>query len=134
MRVNFRQATALQLLIVIVLLALSTACGQVSKVPKEAKGAVCTGFNGTFYPREQEKEPTYYTVGDSEKFFFDHPGTIALNDLDLHKSYAVRVYEDGELVKSWNLRFDKLKVRMVTIWRSPGYWHLERTPSGKCKR
>lgn len=128
---NSRLATAPQFLVVIALLAASTACGQVSS---EAKGAVCTGFNGTFFPRAQEKEPTYYTVGDSEKFFFDHPGTIALNNLDLHKTYAVKVYEDGELVKSWNLCFDKLKVRMVTIWRSPGYWHMERTPSGKCKR
>jgi hypothetical protein len=129
-RVNFRPATAAQLLIVIIFPVLSTACGQVT----EAKGSVCTGFNGSFYPREQEKEPTYYTVGDSKRFFFDHPGTIALNNLDLHKTYAVRVFEDGELVKSWNLRFDKLKVRMVTIWRSPGYWHMERTPSGKCRQ
>lgn len=131
MRVNFRRTTAPQLLIVIVLLALSSACGQVSRA---AKGAVCTGFNGTFFPRSQEKEPTYYTVGDSDRFFFDRPGTIALNNLDLHKTYAVKVFEDGELVKSWNLRFDKLNVRIVTIWRSPGYWHMERTPSGKCRK
>jgi hypothetical protein len=131
MTIDPLQILAIRLLTSIVLLAVSTAYGQAAK---RSQGAVCTGFNGTFYPASQEKEPTYYTVGDSQRFFFDHPGTVALNNLDLHKTYVVRVYEDGELVKSWNLRFDKLRVHMVTIWRSPGYWHMERTPSGKCRR
>jgi hypothetical protein len=112
-----------------VLLGLATVCGQTSQ---EAKGGVCAGFNGSIFPEDQGKN-LYFTVGESEKLYFDPPGTIVLNNLDLHKTYVVRVFNRGEQIQSWRLRFDKLNVRMVTIWRSPGYWRMDPTPSGKCR-
>jgi len=125
-----QQILAVRLLTSIVLLAVSTAYGQAAR---EATGAVCAGFNGSILLEDTGKS-LYFTVGDSEKLFFDPPGTIVLNNLDLHKTYVVRVFDrGGEQIQSWKLRFDKLKVRMVTIWRSPGYWHMDRTPSGKCR-
>ena len=72
------------------------------------------------------------TVGDSEKIYFNHRDTVVLNNLDLHKTYVVRIFDGDKQAQSWNLRFDRLKVHMVTIWRSPGYWHMDPNPSGKC--
>ena len=127
---DHRRRAAVQLLTAIVFLALSAAYGQTSR---DAKGSVCAGFNGSIFLEDTGKN-LYFTVGDSEKLFFDPPGTIVLSDLDLNKTYVVRVFNhQGEQIQSWKLRFAKLNVRMVTIWRSKGYWHMDPTPSGKCK-
>ena len=72
------------------------------------------------------------TVGDSEKIYFKHRETVVLNNLDLHKTYIVHIFDGDKQTDAWKLRFDRLKVHMVTIWRSPGYWHMDPNPSGKC--
>jgi hypothetical protein len=112
-----------------VIIALPSLCGQ---APDAGKGAVCNGFYGPFVIQEHELSRVYFTVGDSGKLFFDHPETVVLNNLDLHKTYVVRVFYDKKPIESWKLRFDRLKVHMVTVWRSPGYWHMDPNPSGKC--
>lgn len=98
----------------------------------DTKGAVCSGFYGPFQIQTNEMKRVYFTVGDSPKLFFDKPETVVLDGLDLHKTYKVRVFYDDKPIESWKLRFDALKVHMVTVWRSPGYWHMDPNPSGHC--
>jgi hypothetical protein len=117
------------LVVLFAIIAVPPVCGQKAA---PGKAAVCSGFYGPFIIQDHEMQRVYFTVGDSEKLYFDHPETIVLNNLDLHKTYVVRVFYDQEQIHSWNLRFDRLKVRMVTVWRSPGYWHMDRNPSGHC--
>jgi len=124
-----RSANILLVIAIAVLIPSTGYC----QAPTAATGSVCIGPNLSFDPDNYRKGATYITVGESEKFSFDHAGIIALNNLDLHKSYVVRVFFDGQQIQSWNLRFDRLKTRMVTIWRSPGYWHMDPTRSGKCR-
>jgi len=100
--------------------------------PQEPTGSICTGIYIPVVMQEHELSRVYFTVDDSNKFYFGEPGKIALKDLDLHKTYAVRVFYDDKQIQKWNLRFDRMRANMVTIWRSAGYWHMDPTPSGKC--
>lgn len=57
-------------------------------------------------------------------------GPTYLGGLPVYK--IVRIFDGDKQTNAWKLRFDRLKVHMVTIWRSPGYWHMDPNPSGKC--
>jgi hypothetical protein len=97
------------------------------------KGSVCLGVYAPKIIQNDELKRVYVTVGNSGKIFFDQqPGTMVLSNLDLHKTYVVRVFYDSRQVDSWKLSFDRLGVNLVTIWRSAGYWHMDPSPSGKC--
>jgi hypothetical protein len=122
------QQTAVLLLALTALLACADAEGQKSTEPT---GSVCTGVFLVFISPENSRG-VHITVGDSEKFYFNHPNTVVLNNLDVHKTYVVRIFDGDRQTDSWKLRFDRLKANMVTIWRSPGYWHMDPNPSGKC--
>jgi len=114
-----------------VLLVLPHACGQKTAATTAATGSVCTGIFTAFTPSAENRR-VYMTVGDSEKIYFNHRETVVLDNLDLHKTYIVRIFDGNKQTDTWKLRFDRLKVHMVTIWRSPGYWHMDPNPSGKC--
>jgi hypothetical protein len=97
------------------------------------KGAVCLGIYAPKMIQDHELQRVYLTVGESDKIFFDQqPGTIVADNLDLHKTYVVRVFYDSKQVNSWKLRFDRLGANLVTIWRSAGYWKMDPNPSGEC--
>ncbi len=97
------------------------------------EGSVCLGVYAPKSIQNDELKRVYLTVGESGKIFFDQQaGAIVLSNLDLHKTYVVRIFYDSRQVDSWKLRFDRLGVNLVTIWRSAGYWHMDPSPSGKC--
>jgi hypothetical protein len=122
------QRTVTLLFALVTLLARADAQDQKST---GAPGSVCTGVFLVFIDRT-DGPGVYMTIGNSEKFYFKHPNTVVLNNLDLHKTYVVRIFDGDKQTDSWKLRFDRLKANMVTIWRSPGYWHMDPNPSGKC--
>jgi len=110
----------------------STALAE-DKFNNKDKGSVCLGIYAPKIIQNDELKRVYLTVGESGKIFFDQQaGAIVLSNLDLHKTYVVRIFYDSRQVDSWKLRFDRLGVNLVTIWRSAGYWHMDPSPSGKC--
>jgi hypothetical protein len=119
------------LLLLMTLLARADAQDQKDQKSTGATGSVCTGVFLVFVS-PQDSGGVHMTVGNSEKFYFNHPNTVVLNNLDLHKTYIVRIFDGDKQADSWKLRFDRLKANMVTVWRSPGYWHMDPNPSGKC--
>src|SRR5215471_10477154 len=127
MPVTIRHMAAM-LFALTVLLVLPHAGGQKTAA---ATGSVCTGVFAAFTPTKENRR-VYMTVGDSEKIYFKHRETVVLNNLDLHKTYIVHIFDGDKQTDAWKLRFDRLKVHMVTIWRSPGYWHMDPNPLGKC--
>ena len=89
--------------------------------------------------REQDEfKRLYLKIGSSDEIHFDpsQKARIVASNLDLHKTYRVKVFFDSQLVESWPLRFDKLGVAklnsaMVIIWRDAGAWRME--PVEKCE-
>jgi len=98
-----------------------------------ASGSVCLGPYLGKVRIEHEFQRLYLRIGESGKIHFDpsQKTRIVLNNLDLHKTYSVKVFFDAKPVESWALNFDKLKSVMVIIWRSAGAWRME--PVEKCE-
>jgi hypothetical protein len=114
-------------------LALSSPGIARAQADAKEKGSVCIGAYAPLIIQDNELKRVYLTIGKSDKIFFDRkPGTLVLDNLDLQKTYVVRVFYDSAQVKSWDLRFDRLGANLVTIWRSAGYWRMERNRTGKC--
>jgi hypothetical protein len=100
----------------------------------EATGYVCLGKNHAKTGRERTRR-LYLTIDDSERLFFDPPGSkarIVVDNLTLDADHWVRVYFDGEVVRSWRLNFSALGARGALIWRSSGAWRMEPTSAGTC--
>jgi hypothetical protein len=113
--------------------ALGSSAPSDDPLSKKDKGSVCLGVYAPKIIQDNELKRVYLTVGQSDKIFFDQkPGAKVFDNLDLHKTYLVRVFYDSRQVDSWKLRFDRLGVNVVTIWRSGGYWHMDPNPSGQC--
>lgn len=105
--------------------------GMAAVYPME--GEVCLGPYGGFV--QDEKSHLYFTIDDSkEKIAFNgaEPRVVA-QGLDSQRRHVIRVFYDSTLVQSWAVSFAKRKAIMVDVWRSPGGWHLESNPAGKCQ-
>ncbi len=77
----------------------------------------------------------YITIGEYGPFHFKQGNdycALAVKDLDLNKRYKVKVHFNGEVVRSWNLDFNKTGSSTVCIWRDKGAWRMEPVESGKC--
>ena len=93
--------------------------------------AVCLAAYAPFV--DERKHLSLTIDGSKIELDWDWPRVIATG-LDFDKPHDIKVLYDSKPVESWTVSFRKRQTTMVDIWRSPGSWHLESNPTGKCQR
>ena len=101
----------------------------------EDKGSVCLGPFLSVVWYESSTRP-YLTIGDYGPFHFyqeNQQSRLVAEDLDLNRTYKVKVHFGGRVVRSWNLNYDKIGSDRVCIWRDKGAWRMEPIENSKCE-
>jgi hypothetical protein len=97
-------------------------------------GEVCLG-NNLSKIADEHTHLLQIQVDDLPPAYFARPylgpKQIAKN-LNETKTHSIKVYFNGNVVKSWSLEFNSFTSGSVLIWRSAGSWRMDLNEVGKC--